>query len=222
MKEVKRGGAAAIVVGLAFLVHLANQFWFEPRMGFGSIADYADTARLAVGLRSGPWVASGLAHGATGVALIVFGLAACAAFAQRRPGAARAIVVFTALAGLAFLLTAVVDVPGRRLLWALDAANPSITAPLIASAALLRGVLNLAAIVLAGCALLCFTWSARQVKALSLSTGVLGYLAGAAGVATFLSPGAYGAAYLLIPAWAILTGLRMRADPQRFIETPLV
>lgn len=208
--QLRRAGTAAIVIALAFCVHLVNMFVFEPRMGFTSVADYATVDKLVVAMKSDAWRASGYAHFVAGWAVIVLAVVGFRTFRTRRPTGAAFVFAFGGLAGLLYLLTAVIDIPGRGMIWMLDAQNPGHTPALIASGAFVRSAVNAAAIVLTGLFVLHFTWAARQTKSLPFLVGSLGYVTGLVGLGVMWTPVAYGLAYLLIPIWAVVLGVVLR------------
>lgn len=210
--QIRRAGSAAILVAIAFAVHLVNMFVFEPRMGFATVADYASVEKLAVAMKSDAWRASGYAHFVAGWALVVVATVGFRTFRTRRPTGAAFVFAFGALAGLLYLLTAVIDIPGRGMIWMLDAQNPGNTSALIAGSAFVRSAVNAAAIVVTGIFVLHFTWAARQTQSLPLVVGLLGYLTGLVCVSVMWTPVAYGLAYLLIPVWALVLGIVLRRN----------
>lgn len=213
-RSARTGGIAALLIFLAFAVHWANILYFEPRMGFDSPLDYADLRKVAGGLSSLAWLWSGYAHLLTGFALLVLAVVAAHAFAPQRPVAARLLALTGALAALGFALTGVIDVPGRRVFWVVDAANPGNTAALVGGLVLARAAANNLALVLFGWFALQLTWCARRGGRLPFLAGLLGYLCGLAGLAVFAAPIASALAYALIPLWMLWLGVLLyrRAD----------
>lgn len=217
-EQVSRAGLAAYFIAAAFAVHLANQFWFEPRMGFERIADYATAAKLAVGLRSDSWLWSGYAHFVTGWALPVLALAAWRV-SSARPLAAAFTAAFGILAALAYLFTSVIDVPGRGILGLITQMNPLQADSMVLASAYVRSVVNALAIVATGLFILHFNWTLRSQGKVPWPYGLFGYLTGLTALALMFSPIAYGLSYLLIPLWAAATGFVLRANAHRIAGT---
>lgn len=210
-KYIRRAGLAAYLITAAFAVHLANQFWFEPHMGFESIADYASPERLEVGLRSDSWLWSGYAHFVTAWAVLVLAIVAHRLTHASRPLGAAFTAAFGVLAAGAFLLTSVLDVPGRGISASMRELNAAESDALILASAHLRSAVNALAIVACGLFVLHFNWTLRSRGDVPWTYGLLGYVTGALAVALMFSPIAYGLSYLLLPLWALATGMILRS-----------
>lgn len=218
LKQVRAAGTAALVIFLAFAVHASNVFYFEPRMGFAGIDDYARIPLIARGLESLPWLWSGYAHIATGFALVVLAVVGHRLFEPARPLAARLVLATGVLAALPFALTGVCDVQGRMLRALFDANNPGLSGPLYAAFALLRGIASQLAIILAGWFVLQFNWSLRQTRRVGFLLGLLGYATGFAALSACVWPAGYGLAYLLLPAWTLWIGIDFLADTGHVVQ----
>ena len=212
ISQVRAAGAAAMVIALAFAVHLSNIFYFEPRMGFARLTDYASFAKLAVGLRSTSWLWSGYAHFATGLALVVLASIGGRLIEPQRPLAGRLIFATGLLAALPFTFTGVCDITGRNLREMLDLTNPGHSDALYGALALLRGIVNNLSIVLLGWFILHLNRNLRRTRRLGFLLGLLGYLTGLTAFSAYAWPGGYGLAYLLTPAWALWMGVEFITD----------
>jgi hypothetical protein len=212
--QIKAAGVAALFVFLAFAMHLANIFYFEPRMGFHSLRDYIHVPQLLVGLRSPSWLWTGYGHFATGIALVVLS-AVCMQWARvRAPTGAVLVAIIGTLAALAFLLLGLIDLQGRDILFAFDLSNPGHTEAFVGSVALLRNIVNVTAIVLLGWFIAQLTWTLRSIGKLPLLFATFSYVTGLVAFWLFRTPTVYGVAYVLIPIWALVLGLMLytRAD----------
>jgi hypothetical protein len=205
--HIQAAGIAALFIFLAFAMHLTNMFYFEPRMGFDGVRDYAYVPQLLNGLRSPSWLWSGYGHFATGVALVVV-TAVLVQWSRVRAatGAALTGIVGT-MAALAFLLNGLIDLQGSSILFAIDAGNPGHTEAYVGSSAILRNTVNVAAIVLLGWFIVQLTWTLRGIGKLPFGFALLSYITGLVAFWLFRTPTVYLAAYVLIPVWALLFGL---------------
>jgi hypothetical protein len=208
-QRIKAAGIAALFIFVAFAVHLANLFYFEPQMGFRSLADYMSTEQLLVGLRSSAWRYSGYAHFVTGIALVVLAVVAARWVRERAPTGALLVGATGTLAAMAFLLNGVVDLQGRDILFALDARNPGYTTAFVATLAFVRNILNLAALILLGWFIVQLTWSLRGAGKLPFLFALFSYVTGLVAFWLFRTPATYGVAYVLIPIWALVLGFTL-------------
>lgn len=213
MRNLERAaGWAALVIGLAFLVHNVNGAWIEPRyLGFSGYADYANLALLMRASRSWPWLASGLGHVASGFAMVVLTLGAWVRWRERCPAAALVALAAGLLAACGFLLTGISHVIGRQTLLMLSAANPGMEATAYMAATVVRIWVN-------GLAQIGLGWFALQVSWCGLTTGTLprtfcgfGFVSGAAGL---LMAVAYLPFYLFtVLIWAPWLGVLLLRRP---------
>lgn len=124
---VRAAGFAALVVGLAFAIHVVNGAFVEPRyLGFGGYADYADLPHLERASRALPWLFSGLGHTASGFALVVVALGAYVRYRDLRPAPALLALAAGLLSATGFLLLGLTHVIGRESLFLLGDANPGL------------------------------------------------------------------------------------------------
>jgi hypothetical protein len=207
-------GVAALFVFAAFVTHLLNSYYFEPQMGFKSLADYMSADKLRAALRAPSWTWSGYGHIATGIALVAIGSIVRTWAASRRPVSSLLQVILAALAGFAFIWVGIVDLAGSDFLGAYDAANPGHATETMLSAALLRNVALLVALVLLGLFLVTVTVCLRGLGKLPFWPGLLGYAAGLACLWTLRNPVAVSIAYVLIPIWALWVGIILYRDSQ--------
>ncbi|MCB1624094.1 MAG: hypothetical protein KDI32_05875 [Pseudomonadales bacterium] len=217
-QNIRVAGVAALFIAVAFAVHLLNAYYFEPQMGFRSVADYMSADRLRVGLRAESWTWSGYGHFVTGIALIVMAAVVREWFVVRRPVAATLTALVGALAGIAFLLIGVMDLQGRDIALAYDRANPGNTTAIVLAAAYPRQIASLAGLILLGWFIVQFTWCAREFDKLPRLFGFFSYVAGVASFWVFRSTGAYAIAYLLIPLWALGVGIILYSRSRTLAE----
>lgn len=210
-KNIRSAGVAALFIFVAFVLHLLNTYYFESRMGFGSLADYMSAERLQAGMRAESWTWSGYGHLATGIALIVMAAVVREWFAARRPVGATLTASVGALAGVAFLLLGIIDLQGRDIALAYDRANPGNTSAIVLATAYLRQIVNLAALMVLGWFIVQFTWLLRQFDKLPRLLALFSYATGIAAFWVFRSLGAYAVAYLMIPLWALSVGVILYA-----------
>lgn len=209
---VRAMGYAALVICAAFAVHVTNGLYVEPRyLGFTSYADYTDLAKLTAASRALPWLASGLGHVATGMAMVVMAAGAWALHRARTPAAALLALASGLLAAAGFLLLGLSHVAGRQALFLFTDANPGLRDAAYLSMSLARVVFNaLAQVGLGGFAVL-LSWSALASGTLPRWFARYGYLSGAAGL---LMAVAYVPVYLLtVPVWALWLGVALLRRP---------
>ena len=214
VKNIRMAGVAALFVFVAFTIHLLNAYYYEPRMGFSSLADYLSAERLQVGMRADSWTWSGYGHFATGIALVILAAVVREWFVVRRPVAATLTASIGALAGMTFLLIGVLDLQGRDITLAFDRANPGNTTAIVLASAYLRQIASLTALILLGWFIVQLTWCARQFDKLPRLFGFFSYITGIAAFWVFRSSGAYAIAYLLIPFWALGLGIILYSRAQ--------
>jgi hypothetical protein len=212
--QIQAAGVAAMFIFFAFLMHLANIFYFEPQIGFQSLRDYSDVPQLLKGLRSPSWLWSGYGHLATGIALVVI-TAVMLVWTRTRAATSAALVgIVGTLAAMAFVMNGIIDLQGSSIMFAFDAANPGHTESFVGSSAILRNVVNVSAIVLAGWFIVQVTWTLRGIGKLPFWFALLSYIIGLTAFWLFRTPTVYLAAYLLIPLWALIFGLTLYAKAE--------
>ena len=204
---------AALVMFAAFAVHNLNGAYIEPRyLGFGSYADYADLAKLSNASRALPWLASGIGHVATGLAMVVLAAGAHGWFRRATPAAALLLLATGLLAATGFLLLGISHVIGRQTLFLLTDANPGMRDAAYLTASIVRIYFN-------GLAQVALGWFAVQLSWSGLATGALprafcryGYVSGAAGL---LMAVAYIPVYLFtVLGWSLwLAVVLLRRPP---------
>jgi hypothetical protein len=208
-QQIRAAGIAALFIFFAFAVHLANIFYFEPQMGFKSLADYMSADQLIVGLKSEPWTWSGYAHFVTGLALAVIAAVLVRWVRQRAPTGTLLVGIAGSLGALAFMLNGIIDLQGRDMLFAYDVRNPGNTQAIVITFAFLRNIVNITALVLLGWCVVQFTWVLRGVGKLPFLFAIFSYVAGLVTFWLFRTPSVYAAAYILLPLWALGFGLTL-------------
>jgi hypothetical protein len=212
--QLRRAGIAALVIFVAFAIHLANILYFEPRMGFERMEDYASMSKVAAALASQSWRWSGYGHLLTGIALFVLAAVSGRWLELQRPTAAALARMFGAAAGLGFVLTGVIDLLGRDVFTMLDSTNPGYTTALLGSLVLLRNMANATSLILLGAFVLVFTWSARQHGGWPVLFGLFSYLTAVATLLLFTWKTGYGLSYFLLPLWALGAGYLLMTRSQ--------
>jgi hypothetical protein len=222
--QLRVAGLAALFVFVAFAVHLLNIFYFEPKMGFASLADYLSVDKIEVGLRSRSWIWSGYGHFATGIALAVLTAVAFQWMRSRVPTGAVLVVVTGVLAAFAFFSLGLIDLQGSSILLGIEAANPGNKAPAIMAFALLRNTASVIALVALGWFIVQLTWSLRDLNRLPFLFAIFSYVTGLVAFWLFRGPAGMLVAYALIAIWAFGLGFHLfsRADSLAFFEEKYV
>jgi len=201
---------AAVVITACFCVHATNGLIVERLfLGFHSYTDYADVDKLGRALGSAPWLASGVAHLVTGVAVVVLGVNLAQVIAPRRARLAEYLRYATGVAAVGFTMLGVADVQGSQTVKLLADQNPELRRTAYLALSIVVPVAN-------GVAITAFGWMMLIVARYAQGglTGlprwymVLSYVAGASGLLLGL---AYVPVYLLLfLAWCWCTAVLFR------------
>jgi hypothetical protein len=216
MRQLQKAASiAAFLIVAVFLIHNLNALWLEPTyLGFEDKAkDYADMAKIENALWSFSFLSSGIGHMVAGFSFMILGLGLFEIFRKPLPIGANFVLLSAMLAGLGFLLTGISDIPGTVYGGLLRAMNPEHNETILLITTMIRGIVNILAIVGLG-------WFAGQVAWCSLKTGLFpkgfayfGYVNVLPGIMSLIFPPA-GFAYIqLAPLWMLWLGLRLRKMP---------
>lgn len=206
---------AALVMAVCFTVHAVNGLIVERLfLGFETYTDYADVDKLRDALGSPPWIASGLAHVVTGVAVVVLGTN-LARIVGGSPNGSRTIAEYlryaSLAAGVGFTLLGVADVQGSQTVKLLADQNPELDRSAYLALSVVVPVVNGLAIVALGWVILLFSrYARREGTGLPGWFVVLSYVAGASGLLLAL---VYVPVYLfLFLGWLWCLTLLLRRD----------
>ncbi len=210
MNQLNKAAIAAawLIVG-CMLIHNMNALWLEPTyLGFvDKTKDYGDMSKILNAQFSFSFMSSGTAHVVCGFALLVLGLALHNRFRDRQPVASQLLMLAALLGGLGFLLTGISDIPGAVYGSILREQNPDLTNVILVSSTMIRGAVNVLAIV-------GLSWFAGQLAWINARTREFprwftgyGWLMVLPGVVSFPFPPA-GFMYLLLTIpWAAALGV---------------
>jgi len=209
---IKAASTAAFLIVAGLLIHNLNALYLEPyTLGFEDKAvDYANMEKIANAQWSFSFTSSGIAHMVVGFSMMILGLGLYDLFRERRPAAARLVLLSACLSGLGFLLTGISDIPGTVVAGMLREHNPEHGTGILLMTTMIRSVVNILAVIALG-------WFAGQVAWCTLKTGLFpkwfgwyGWLNVLPGIASLAFP-PIGFAYIqLFPVWMVALGLFLR------------
>src|SRR6476620_9619591 len=123
----RHASIAALVMAVCFTIHAVNGLIVERFfLGFEKYTDYADVDKLGDALGSVPWLASGVAHLVTGVAVVVLGVNLARVISPSRPRLAEYLRYATAVAAVGFTMLGVADVQGSQTMNLIVDQNPEL------------------------------------------------------------------------------------------------
>ncbi len=203
-------GIAAIVMFLAFFVHLLNAWYIEPvYLGFRNFADYANPDKLRNAIGTVAWTVDGVGFLLNGFAAFFFGLLALEAFSGECPITARLASLAAFSSALGFLLVGIVDLMGGTVQELLATQNVEQAQAIFLSAGFVRVIVRGLAIVSFGWFALQFSWCGLQTGRLPKVFCYFGYLTGLAGLSmAFAYIPVHSTVFLIYSFWLAIVLFR--------------
>jgi len=210
-------GIAAVVMFLAFFMHLLNAWYIEPMyLGFHSFADYANPEKLRNAIGTVAWTVDGIGFLLNGFATFFFGLLALEAFSGDCPIAARLASLAAFSSAIGFLLVGIVDLMGGTVQELLANQNVEQAQAIFLSAGFVRVIVRGLAIVSFGWFALQFSWCGLHTSRLPKTFCYFGYLTGLAGLSmAFAYIPIHSTAFLIYSFWLAIVLFR---NPPRRID----
>jgi len=188
---------AALVMALAFLVHVINGLLIERTLlGFTSFDDYSDVDKLQVAIGSVAWKASGVGHFVTAFVVLVLALGLAERARRTGYGAHALIAALGTVAAAGFGIIGAANGIGAQVMHLLQDHNPSVPpAGAVVALSLIGPIANALAITMFGGLLITVSVWGRRTGSLGRGLVVLGWIAGVSGL---LMAFAYVPAYLFL------------------------
>ncbi len=208
-------GFAAVVMFLAFFVHLLNAWYIEPMyLGFRNFADYANPEKLRNAIGTVAWTVDGVGFLLNGFAVFFFGLLALEAFSGECPIAARLASLAAFSSAIGFLLVGIVDLMGGTVQELLATQNVEQAQAIFLSAGFVRVMFRGLAIVSFGWFALQFSWCGLRTNRLPKVFCYFGYLTGLAGLSmAFAYIPIHSTAFLIYSFWLAVVLFRNPPRP---------
>ncbi|MEZ5500203.1 MAG: hypothetical protein R3E77_12340 [Steroidobacteraceae bacterium] len=217
---IRRAGFAALIVAAAYALQLANMFYFEPRMGFATVGDFFDTAKLQPALTSTAWQLNAWGQLLAGFAFIFLGQVVAQLVRERRPVGAGLTAVAGGLCGGTTMLVAILSGPGALLPGAFAAANPGNDAAFVGTLVIVNYAVTTLGAILLGWFIVQLGWALRKRTRVPYLFTLFGLITGLANLNLFRSQAYYPLCYILVFLWAVALAFVLFTRAQQLAEPP--